>query len=344
VDLLDALDLTLRTFNMRLPEVEPTRCVATRYRASTCDRCIAVCPVDAIEPVPRLTVDADRCVGCGACATACPTGALDFAQPRAALHAGLRAAGARPERMMTVACPHGDMSAGRGVGMRVDCLGGIGAADLLAAWACGLRSLDLVSGDCAQCTLGAAISRLSAAGDAAVSLLTAAGAKTPLDVTRVISPEDSQGEAVVGSKHAPARSQGPVLTRRQLFLFFRHRSARLASTALSKDDTSISALHATAAPPPAHRRLLGYLAALPAGQDDVTVPIEPFHLAAVEVSRACDGCGLCARYCPHSALTVVRDRAKIDARLCTACGLCAEVCPPAAIVLRPAILLLGGNR
>ena len=178
IDILDTFDQTLRAFNTRLPEVEPTRCIVTRYRASTCARCISVCPVDAIEPTPRLTVNADRCVGCGACAAACPTGALDFAQSRAGLHAGLRAA-ERRERSATIACPYADMSAGKGVGAR-SIVSAVWAADLLAAWAAGLRSLDLVSGDCVACPLEAAVSALDSAVDEATVPAGAATVEPPL--------------------------------------------------------------------------------------------------------------------------------------------------------------------
>ena len=43
--------------------------------------CMAVCPVDAINPDPAtgaMIVDESRCIGCRACMSACPFGAVNF--------------------------------------------------------------------------------------------------------------------------------------------------------------------------------------------------------------------------------------------------------------------------
>jgi ferredoxin len=362
VDILDSLDLTLRALNTRIPEVDPRRCVATRYRASSCRRCTQACPGGAIVPTPRLEVDPERCLGCGACAVVCPTGALDFAQLRAALRAELRAAGESSGGAATIACARGDVSTGRGKGIRVECLGSVAAADLLVARGAGLRSLDLVDGDCAACPSASAVAGLQAAIEAAAAvsaalesaLPTAKPASGPMTVTRLTLPDRSVvagaadrggGQAVnraTAEKKAPDRWEGPVLSRRQLLLFFGARSVRVAETsAVRRKTTSVESLHAQVPPPPTHQLLVRHLDALvvegPARMDLATC-MEPLHVAAVIVSAACDSCGLCARYCPHGALQVTEGSVLADCRLCTGCGLCAEVCPPGAVSLVPPAL------
>jgi ferredoxin len=351
VDILGTLDLTLRALNTRIPEVDPRRCVATRYRASSCRRCTQACPGGAIMPTPVLEVEPEKCLGCGACAVVCPTGALDFAQPRAALRAGLRAAGGSPGGAATITCARGDTSTALGTDIRVECLGLVSAVDLLVARAAGVSSLDMVDGGCTACPSAAAVTALSEALDA--------GAQGAMTVTRQTapSPSTSAGASAAAAaersgrrardrstsgSEAPARWAGPVLSRRQLLLFFGARSVRVAeSSAVKRRTRSIESLHAQSPPPPTHQLLVRHLDALAfqgAAAADLSTYMETLHLADVTVSEACDSCGLCARYCPHGALKVAEGLVVADQRSCTACGLCAEVCPPQAIVLLPPTL------
>ena len=59
-----------------------SRCLAVRNRNSTCRKCVAACSRTALE-VSRneITLKASACIACGACATACPTGAIAPIEP-----------------------------------------------------------------------------------------------------------------------------------------------------------------------------------------------------------------------------------------------------------------------
>jgi ferredoxin len=86
-------------------------CAHSRNEIVGCRKCIDVCSAVAIRPDgDRVAVEPHLCVGCGACATVCPSGAMGFAYPTpthlgAKLRTGLgawRAAGGGPAAPMVL--------------------------------------------------------------------------------------------------------------------------------------------------------------------------------------------------------------------------------------------------
>lgn len=77
--------------------VHPERCVRVRNRHASCARCAEACTSGALSLRDgALTVDETLCVGCGTCATVCPTCAIEARHPvdgelLAAAHRVLRA-------------------------------------------------------------------------------------------------------------------------------------------------------------------------------------------------------------------------------------------------------------
>jgi ferredoxin len=63
-------------------EYRQSVCAHTRSRKVGCTQCIDVCSTAAIAPAENgIRVEPHLCMGCGACATVCPSGALTYAYP-----------------------------------------------------------------------------------------------------------------------------------------------------------------------------------------------------------------------------------------------------------------------
>ncbi len=61
---------------------KPSICAHSRSKKTGCTQCIDVCSALAIRPDgDRIAVEPHLCVGCGACTTVCPSGALTYAYP-----------------------------------------------------------------------------------------------------------------------------------------------------------------------------------------------------------------------------------------------------------------------
>jgi Fe-S-cluster-containing hydrogenase component 2 len=54
-------------------------------------------------------------------------------------------------------------------------------------------------------------------------------------------------------------------------------------------------------------------------------------MTAIVDKEKCTGCETCVDECPASAITIVEEKADVNADLCVDCGSCVDVCPAEAI-------------
>jgi len=89
----EALDAMLEEVREYVGEFEKPKyfayresiCAHSRSQVTGCNKCIEICSTQAIVPDgDKVKVDPHLCMGCGACATVCPSGAMSYQYPRAA--------------------------------------------------------------------------------------------------------------------------------------------------------------------------------------------------------------------------------------------------------------------
>jgi Fe-S-cluster-containing hydrogenase component 2 len=340
----DQLLNVLSALEKRALHVEPRQCAKVRHRRSTCTRCADVCPTQAITWETSLQVDADKCTGCGLCAAVCPTGALEARDPADA-ELVVRVRDLAKERpAVTFACPN-CLQAGFASGescVRVSCLGRLDESVLVGSVAWGARELSLVDGACEACSNSSGREVAGGMVERSRSLLQALGVEAPISfVAKMPGAQPTQ-------KRAPTATSSSGVSRRDFFGLFVGGTKKTAAVAveavLSPQEvlSRQSPIKRGEQPQllPEKRKLL--LAALRRLGQPVSPSLEQSALwSDVSFTQACNGCRMCAQFCPTGALRKVDEglQPQLEFRLshCTACNLCKDLCYWKAVSLSSSV-------
>lgn len=344
-------------------------CAHSRNEQIGCSACIEVCSARAIRsdaslkgklqgkgpravgaparPAPGgtgggIVVEPHLCVGCGACSTVCPSGALSYGYPGPAdqgrrirtLLTAFAAAGGRDAALLL----HSEKAGARridelGRAARVDpAIRGVPARVLpLALWHTASVGLDLWLAAIAQ---GArqvwilltdeeapeyrqALAEQVAIGQAILSGLGYAG-----EHLRIVEARDARDlPALDAALQAPA-AQGPA------------RPAAFAVQADKRATLDLAIEHLLAQAPQATPEAI----ALPTAGS-------PFGTLQVDTGR-CTLCLSCVGACPEKALADNPEKPQLRfvEKNCVQCGLCASTCPEQAMTLQPRLWLADGGK
>jgi ferredoxin len=298
-------------------------CAHSRSRIEGCTQCIDVCSADAIRADgDHIAVEPHLCVGCGACTTVCPSGALGYAYPsvpdlalriKAAL-ATYANAGGRDACLLLHAEDGRDAIAhiarrGRGLPARVipieiHHIASAGLDVWLAAVAWGASQVAVV-----------------ATGSEAPQYREALAFQMRIADT-IANALGYQGEhfrIVDGDELAALAMWAPALGPRI--------SATFAATT-EKRTTAALALEHLALHAPVPKAAI----ALPTGS--------PYGL--IEINKdACTMCLACVGSCPEAAIVdnVEKPQVRFIEAKCVQCGICAKTCPEHAISMSPRLNL-----
>jgi ferredoxin len=310
---------------------KPSICAHSRSQKPGCNQCIDVCSTVAIRgDGDHIAVEPHLCMGCGACTTVCPSGALTYAYPTATetgarlrtLLSTYERAGGRDPLLLLHAEDAAPMLAGlarRGRGLpsrmlplEIHHIASVGIDLWLAAIAWGATGIAIL-----------------ATGREAPQYFDAI--RFQMSIAEIIANAlGYQGEhfrLVVAGAHDVDRAfwDWPTALAPRISATFAATNEKRRTLALAFDHL---AQHA-----PIPQRAIS----LPAGS--------PFGALAINAER-CTMCLACVGACPEGALLDHPETPQLRfiETNCVQCGLCANTCPENAIALVPRLALTAESR
>lgn len=325
-------------------QLKTDHCAHAANGLSGCDRCLDVCPADAIRSLDGLIkIDSHLCHGAGGCATACPTSAIryDYPQPRLLLESLERRlalyrqqGGIAPALLLHDAQSGQDWAQanleslpGHWLPLQIEEMGSAGLDIWLSAMALGVSEVVL----------------LSRPDSTSVSLI-------PDSIQSVLASEIALANRLLIAlgMHSDAdqkvgRDWVRMLTGDQLLA----ETTQADSAAVSHGGVACGVAPLTELDAGADKRELISRAMTHL----YTQAVDPQPLLELSKgaayggllidTKACTLCMSCVAICPTGALSSAGNSPQLDFTEdpCVQCGLCTQACPEKALTLQPRYLL-----
>ena len=302
-------------------------CAHSRAGKRGCNQCLDVCSTAAIAADgDHVKVEPHLCMGCGACATVCPSGAMTYAYP------SVPDLGRRLRTLLATYARAG----GRDACLLIHAQDGRAAIAALARRGRGLpaRVIPLEVHHVASVGLDVWLAAL-AHGASQVAVL-ATGSEAPqyreaLERQMAIADTIAQALGYQGQHFRVFDGAAPKALDDALWSWQSALGVRVAATfafAADKRTTAALAIDHLAQHAPVPQREIP----LPAGA--------PFGAIVVD-RETCTMCLACVGSCPEGALldNVETPQLRLIESKCVQCGLCQVTCPEGSIALVPRLLL-----
>ncbi|MEP7329630.1 MAG: 4Fe-4S binding protein [Betaproteobacteria bacterium] len=298
-------------------------CAHSRSKKTGCTQCIDVCSASAIAPAgDHVVVEPHLCVGCGACTTVCPSGAMTYAYPtvpelgeriRTLLSTFARAGGrdaclllhAEDARVAIAAnARHGAGLPARVIPLEIQHVASTGLDVWLAALAWGAVEVTVLTTGREAPQYHEALAFQMRVADTIANALGYQGTHF-----RLIEP------AALDVAWSAAAPLGPRV------------AAKFAPTPEKRTTAMLAIEHLSTHAPTPQREI-----ALPPGAPFGTITIN---------RDTCTMCLACVGACPEAAIldNVEKPQVRFIEANCVQCGICASTCPEHAITLQPRLAL-----
>lgn len=347
--------------NSPMLSVHTERCLLVRNRNAECLKCAAVCTSGAITLAEEgIRIEPALCIGCGTCASACPTCCLETNNPSddELFSTACRLLRQNHGRLI-IACsstlalskethlsekPAGAWMTENGEeALAVTCLGRIDESFLVEAVACGAREILLISDACVNCAQHTGGELFSSICRNAENLMNAFGATPPFK--RIIAKnkklQPMQNEPCPTTNRAPEKrhdSATATTEKTDDASGIRHQNHSALTRGGKRADGKFVHVQSDGTLPhflPQRRlRLFNSLKEL---GSPVTKTVSTRLWGQVSLNAdLCRSCRMCTVFCPTGALSrfdTAEGAFGIDHRstLCMQCNLCESICPEKAI-------------
>ena len=324
--------------------VHQHRCVKVRNRNAQCTRCIDACTSGCLSMKDgEISISPEKCIGCGTCATMCPTCAIEAHKPSdGEIYASCMTATEAADGETIIACEQ-ILAAARGLYdpekvTSVKCLGRVDES-LIAMLVCnGATRVSLIQAKCEECPYSTGLQTAEVVCETANTLLETWQSDVRV---RVASKFPTAARLVGESEYDTSKRE----------FFTNIKDEAKSAAVITVDQTARDVLGEEEVEPPKYvkvgkdgtlphsipgrrKRLLTALRAMGEPKDEMIATRLWGHV--VIESDKCKSCQMCATFCPTGALRKFEEKDGtfgVDhyPSRCVKCRTCTDICPADAL-------------